>query len=94
MSASPSSASRLGTKLEIHDGVATSQSNAEAWPAAIAKSIGWTIYAAGVVIWLFGYLSALPLRPLAGLAQIQEPGSASGAPRGGRGLEPIAAREG
>ena len=23
----------------------------------IAKSIGWTIYAAGVVIWLFGYLS-------------------------------------
>ena len=23
-----------------------------------AKSIGWTIYAAGVVIWLFGYLSA------------------------------------
>jgi hypothetical protein len=37
---------------------------------------------------------ALPLRPLAGLAQIQEPGSASGAPRGGRGLEPIAAREG
>ena len=24
----------------------------------IAKSIGWTIYAAGFVIWLFGYLSA------------------------------------
>jgi hypothetical protein len=25
---------------------------------AIAKSIGWAIYAAGFVIWLFGYLSA------------------------------------
>ncbi len=25
---------------------------------AIAKSIGWAIYAAGIVIWLFGYLSA------------------------------------
>ena len=25
---------------------------------ANAKSIGWTIYAAGFVIWLFGYLSA------------------------------------
>ena len=24
---------------------------------AIAKSIGWAIYAAGIVIWLFGYLS-------------------------------------
>jgi hypothetical protein len=23
-----------------------------------AKSIGWAIYAAGLVIWLFGYLSA------------------------------------
>src|SRR5215470_2534972 len=32
MSASPASASRLGTKLEIHDGAATSQSNAAAWP--------------------------------------------------------------
>jgi hypothetical protein len=32
MSASPSSASRLGTKLEIHYGVATSQSNAAACP--------------------------------------------------------------
>jgi hypothetical protein len=26
---------------------------------ANAKSIGWAIYAAGFVIWLFGYLSAL-----------------------------------
>jgi hypothetical protein len=25
---------------------------------AIAKNIGWAIYAAGFVIWLFGYLSA------------------------------------
>jgi hypothetical protein len=25
---------------------------------AIATSIGWAIYAAGIVIWLFGYLSA------------------------------------
>ena len=25
---------------------------------ANAKSIGWTIYAAGVVSWLYGYLSA------------------------------------
>ncbi len=25
---------------------------------ANAKSIGWAIYAAGFVIWLFGYLSA------------------------------------
>jgi hypothetical protein len=25
---------------------------------AIAKGIGWAIYAAGFVIWLFGYLSA------------------------------------
>jgi hypothetical protein len=25
---------------------------------ANAKSIGWSIYAAGFVIWLFGYLSA------------------------------------
>jgi hypothetical protein len=33
MSASPSSASRLGTKLEIHHGVATFQSNTGAWPA-------------------------------------------------------------
>jgi hypothetical protein len=33
-------------------------------------------------------------RPIARLAQVQEPGSAGGAPRGGRGLEPIAAREG
>ena len=24
---------------------------------AIAKSIGWAIYAAGLAIWLFGYLS-------------------------------------
>ena len=33
MSASPSSASRLGTKLEIHHGVAAFQSNSGAWPA-------------------------------------------------------------
>jgi hypothetical protein len=38
MSASPNSASRLGTKLEIHQGVATTQSNAGAWPhAQVAK---------------------------------------------------------
>jgi len=33
LSASPSSASRLGTKLEIHQGVAARQSNSGAWPA-------------------------------------------------------------
>src|SRR3954449_10348510 len=32
MSASPNSASRLGTKLEIHQGVTATQSNAGAWP--------------------------------------------------------------
>jgi hypothetical protein len=33
MSTMPSSASRLGTKLEIHQGVIAFQSNCAAWPA-------------------------------------------------------------
>jgi len=32
MSASPNPASQLGTKLEIYQDVATTQSNAGAWP--------------------------------------------------------------
>ena len=37
MSASPNSASRLGTKLEIHHGVAALQSNSGAWPEVAEK---------------------------------------------------------
>jgi hypothetical protein len=40
MSASPSSASRLGTKLEIHHGVATFQSNNFGTPPATGNFIG------------------------------------------------------
>jgi hypothetical protein len=39
MSASPSSASRLGTKLEIHHGVTASKRNIEAWPTLLRRGL-------------------------------------------------------
>ena len=75
--------SRPGVRLNEH---LAHDCGRDGFPARLpARLRGHRLQAAGL---------ALPLRPLAGLAQVQEPGSAGGPPRGGRGLEPIAAREG